>query len=325
MAPTKSPSAPAGRDPTVVAGTGPAGRRRRPPVAGSRPSHGYYSLLLFFIPSPSNNAKVLPLSMPVGISPSPERSRPSGGTTSPATLARPQSPDTYRALAGQSRQALLEVLQRVGGPLDAASAGEAVGLHPNTARAQLDLLCSAGLVTRRPEDRTRRGRPRVLYALAPVAGSVLDGKAAHEAEPAYRELARLLAQQFFELPDVSNEALRAGRRWAALLDRFPLTEEKISRTEAVGVLIDFLNRLGFHPETDPSCSQIRLGRCPFLELARESAAVVCGIHLGMLKATVERLNAPLDVAGLEPFVSDDPSVCIVHLAERGPPGPDERS
>jgi hypothetical protein len=37
----------------------------------------------------------------------------------------------------------------------------------------------------------------------------------------------------------------------------------------------------------------------------------------MLKATVERLDSPLDVAGLEPFVADEPSACIVHLAVRG--------
>jgi predicted transcriptional regulator len=64
----------------------------------------------------------------------------------------------YRALAGESRQALLAVLHEVGGPLDAVDAGASVGLHPNTARVHREVLCSVGLVDRRTEDRSRRAQ-----------------------------------------------------------------------------------------------------------------------------------------------------------------------
>ena len=87
---------------------------------------------------------------------------------------------TYRALAGESRQALLAVLHQVGGPLDAVEAGASVGLHPNTARVHLEVLCSVGLVDRRTEDRSRRGRPRVLYEVAPPTRSLLDQRRAGE-------------------------------------------------------------------------------------------------------------------------------------------------
>jgi predicted ArsR family transcriptional regulator len=223
---------------------------------------------------------------------------------------------TYRALAGESRQALLAALHQVGGPLDAGEAAASVGLHPNTARVHLEVLCSVGLVERRTEDRSRRGRPRVLYEVAPATRSLIDQRRAREADLAYRELARLLAQQFSELPDMPGEALRAGRRWAAVLSNVALPKQRLSPHETIGVAVDLLRRLGFDPEPGAGANRIVLHHCPFEEVARESRSVVCGIHLGMLKATVERLDSPLDVAGLEPFVTDEPSACIVHLAAR---------
>jgi predicted ArsR family transcriptional regulator len=230
----------------------------------------------------------------------------------------PAPPDqaTYRALAGESRQALLAALQRVGGPLDAGAAGAAVGLHTNTARVHLELLCSVGLVQRRTEDRSRRGRPRVLYEVAAATRALLDHRRAREGGNGYRELARLLAQQLAELPDVPSEALRAGRRWAAVLSNVTLPPGRLSRDDTLGVAVKLLGRLGFDPEAAPDADRILLHHCPFEEVARESRSVVCGIHLGMLKATVERLDSPLDVVGLEPFVTDQPTLCIVHLGAR---------
>ena len=239
-----------------------------------------------------------------------------------ATGSTPRGPDerhaTYRALAVPSRQALLAALQGADGPIDALTAGAAVGLHPNTARTHLDLLCSAGLARRRTEDRSRRGRPRVLYELASTAGELLADQKAREAAGAYRELARLLAQQLTELPDVSREALRAGRRWAAVLDRISFPMSKLSGAEAVEVISDLLERLGFHPVADPDAAQIRLGHCPFLDVARDNRVVVCGVHFGLLKATLERLDTAVDVVGLEPLVTSRPIMCLVSLGASSP-------
>ena len=71
-------------------------------------------------------------------------------------------------------------------------------------------------------------------------------------------------------------------------------------------------RSGAGPEDDPV--RILLHRCPFSEVARENRSVICGIHLGMLKATFERLDTSLEVAGLDSFVTDDPLLCIVRFA-----------
>ena len=225
----------------------------------------------------------------------------------------------YRALAGESRQALLAALRRAEAPLDASEAGAAVGLHPNTARVHLELLCSAGLLERRTEERTKRGRPRVLYDVGPAARRLVDDAGTRAGEVGYRDLARLLARQLAELPDVPSEAMRAGRRWASVLDRAHLAPGRLSAAETMGAAADVLDRLGFDPEPDLSAMRILLRRCPLLDVASESRSVVCGIHLGMLKATVERLDAPLDVAGLEPLVTLRPTVCIVHFRTRPAP------
>jgi len=231
----------------------------------------------------------------------------------------------YRALAGRSRRALLAALRQAGRPLDASEAAAAVGLHRNTARVHLDLLWKAGLVRRQPEDRSSKGRPRMLYepAAPPASMAAADGAK----EPGYRELAGLLAQQLAQVADLPGEAILAGRRWAAALDERPLPAGPLSAAEAAAEVTAVLSRLGFGPEQDLGHGRILLHRCPFADVARESRAVVCGIHLGLLTATAERLNSPLRIAGLDPFVTDNPPVCVVRLttprSRRGRPGLEE--
>jgi predicted ArsR family transcriptional regulator len=225
---------------------------------------------------------------------------------------------TYRALAGESRRALLAALGQIGRALDAAEAGAAIGLHPNTARVHLDLLCSAGLLKRRTEQRSRRGRPRVLYEAARTeAGDGTAGRSRErEDEVSYRELARLLAHQLSGLPDIACEAVQAGRQWAVGLRDGPLPTERLSVEDTVGVVAGVLSRLGFDPETDADALRVLLHRCPLVDVARENRSLVCGIHFEMLKATIERLDTPLAVVGVEPFVSEEPTLCVVHLGSQ---------
>ena len=239
--------------------------------------------------------------------------------TGPAATMAPSGHATYRALAGESRQALLAALRDAGRPLDAAEAGAAVGLHLNTARVHLELLCSVGMLRRRREERSTRGRPRVLYEVVLGARGSLDGKGAADDAAAYRELAGVLAQQLAELPDLPNEALRAGRRWAAALNSAPVPAAALSPQGAVDVVTSLLDRLGFRPEADLAGGRILLHHCPFAAVARQNRAVVCAVHMGMLKAVLERLDAPLDVLGLDPFLSDEPLLCVVRVVARGEP------
>lgn len=240
-------------------------------------------------------------------------------TQSGASISHPAGPATYRALAGRSRHALLTALVAAGRPMDVDEAAKSVGLHRNTVRVQLDTLCSAGLLSRSTERRGTRGRPRVLYAPTPEGSEYLAAERAQASKVSYRELARMLAVQLAELADVPDAAVRAGRRWAAAMDERPLPAEPLSASEGVEVLTGILERLGFAPEPDDEGNRLLLHQCPFADVARENRAIVCGIHLGMITATAERLDAPLDVAGLDPFVVDDPLLCVVRLADRSAP------
>ncbi len=234
-----------------------------------------------------------------------------------SVLPRSEEAATHHALSGESRQALLGVLRRRGGPIDAAEAGEAVGLHRNTARVHLDVLVSVGLVTRSFEERTARGRPRVLYAVAGTGAEYPDGP---PEVTGYGELARLLADQLTEVAYTRHEAVRAGRRWAAGIAG-NTTSGAATPVEAVEVAVQILSDLGFDPEPDPKNepARILLHHCPFSEVARENREVICGIHLGMLEATFERLDTSLEVTGLDSFVTDDPLLCVVRLATKSAP------
>jgi predicted ArsR family transcriptional regulator len=224
-------------------------------------------------------------------------------------------PEAGRPLAGERRHALLGAIRRSARPLDATEAGKLVGLHRNSARAHLDALVSIGLAKRVVEQRTTRGRPRVLYASATLPVGSPAGPLA-KADLGYLDLAQLLAGQLSEMEDAGTKAVRAGRRWAAAVDSSPLNSAKLTCSEAMSSIASLFEELGFDPELEADEGRILLHHCPFLEVAKEARPVVCGMHLGMLKATLERLDAPLEVTGFHPFVQHDPLLCVVTVAEK---------
>ncbi|MGA3352129.1 MAG: hypothetical protein ABSD85_02955 [Acidimicrobiales bacterium] len=218
-----------------------------------------------------------------------------------------------RARPGERRKSLLEVLRGSDLPLDASEAGRRVGLHRNSARAHLDALVAVGLARRRVELRATRGRPRVLYELATASAAVPESSRG-EMDHGYLDLAQLLAGQLTQLEDASREAVRAGRRWAAAVDSSPLCVGRMGPIEAMRTVAGLFDKLGFGSELVLDEKRILLHSCPFLEVAKQARPVVCGVHLGMLKATLERLEAPLEVTGFHPLVEDDPPLCVVSFA-----------
>ena len=229
-----------------------------------------------------------------------------------------KEPPTGRFRTSETRQALMGALRRSNRPLDATEAGRMVGLHRNSARTHLDALVSVGLAWRRIEQRTTRGRPRVLYENAAAPRDTRDASRT-EADLGYLDLSQLLAGQLTEIEDAAGEAVRAGRRWAAAVDSSPLPTGYLTPVEAMGAVAGLFERLGFDPELALDEGRILLHRCPFVEVARGARPVICGMHLGMLKATLERLHAPLEVTGFHPFVEDDPLLCVVSVEERPSP------
>ncbi len=212
----------------------------------------------------------------------------------------------HRVLGGITRSRLLTLLRQAPQPLGIPELADALGLHPNTVREQLDQLISGGLVVRETGQRIGRGRPGFRYGVAADA----DEPDAH----AYRALAGALAEQLAQVPDAHAASVEAGERWGRTLVGDPTTAP--SETEAIARLVGLLGDIGFEPhrpvqQGDP----IRLRHCPFGSLARERMDIICGVHLGLMRGVLHRLGAPLEAVALEPFVA--PDLCLAHLAARG--------
>jgi predicted ArsR family transcriptional regulator len=207
--------------------------------------------------------------------------------------------DEHQALASRSRAALLDVLRADGGALGVEDLADAVGLHVNTTREHLDRLVGAGLVSRSPEHRTTRGRPRILYRRREPVGSQMRA--------VIDEV--LLAGYGQAMASPSSEALAAGRRAVETLTAEHPVEQAATPEEAVRTLLAELDRLGFDPKLEDG-ETLRLCTCPVENLARARADVVCAAHLGMTSAIVERVGH-LEIAGSEPLA--DGETCVLRL------------
>jgi len=181
-----------------------------------------------------------------------------------------------------------------------------MGLHPNTARFHLEALEAGGLVVGASESRTRPGRPRRLFAIAPGVP---------DATPrSYRLLAEILSSFLADtLPDPQRSAEAAGVAWGRMLAE-PVPSEDLDPTGAAQMLAGRLKMVGFESHVEGAVDDLRLevNHCPFLEVAEGHRDVVCAVHLGLMRGMLEQSHAPLEATSLEPLV--EPSRCIAHLA-----------
>jgi predicted ArsR family transcriptional regulator len=215
----------------------------------------------------------------------------------------------HRALSEPSRVRILEAVQEAEGPLDARELGRHVGLHLNTVRSHLRVLAEAGLVSARREQRSRPGRPRVLYE---AAAEPLDDHAL----ASYRLLAQILASSLAGTErDPSARAEEAGRVWGAHLVRKPPPYASISDEETLDEIVRLHEQFGFRPELRRAKSgqEIVLKRCPFQELATSYQAVICPLHLGLMRGALAELGTGVAADWLEPFA--EPGACVGHLTE----------
>jgi len=227
------------------------------------------------------------------------------------------APDAGAPL-GRSRARVLELLREAAAPLGVQEVAERCGLHPNTARFHLDALVAAGLATRdrgpRPNPAAghpgRPGRPAIGYRAAGGEGPA--------GERRYRLLAEMLASMITGLlPNPATTAEQAGREWGGYLTEQPPPYRPPTAARALDDLTALLADMGFDPEvaalgTPP---RVLLHECPFREVASRHQAVVCSLHLGVIRGALSRMRAPLTVGRLEPFAG--PGLCLVHLKHLG--------
>jgi predicted ArsR family transcriptional regulator len=202
---------------------------------------------------------------------------------------------------------ILEVVQEAEAPLGARELATRVGLHVNTVRSHLRVLAEAGLVSARREERTGPGRPRVLYE---ATAEALDAPAL----ASYRLLAQILASSLAGSErDPSAQAEEAGRVWGAHLVRKPPPFTSTSREETIDEIVRLHEQYGFKPELRRAKSgrEIVLRRCPFQEVATTYQAVICPVHLGLIRGALAELGTGVEADRLQPFA--EPGACVGHL------------
>ncbi len=242
----------------------------------------------------------------------------------------------HRALASESRVRILHLLQQRAAALPVDEVADGVGLSVSTTREHLDRLVATGFVGSRPEVRTTRGRPRVLYRALPRA-------AAESRDPRARDqLLRVLAEGYGRVVE-RGEAEASGHRWGAELARAGRERPGEASAPRAGsgsgtaraaalaalsraagqlaTLEELFEELGLEPEADVERRELHLHGCPVPGLVRARADVVCAVHLGVARGVLAHVDGPLEVDRLEPFVGAEH--CVLHLTERGPVEPED--
>lgn len=187
----------------------------------------------------------------------------------------------FRALASPHRVKLLHILQRADEPLTVDALAAAVALHVNTTREHLDRLIAAGFVTRQPEDRATRGRPRLLYR-------AVDGR---------------------------------ERGWPSAkctVTGLPLAASEEGQLDALDAHFDDLR---LDPHIDHEALQVHLTGCPYYELATAETEIVCSVHLGVTRGVLANSGRQLDAVALDPFVEPDRCVLHLGRRRATPPQP----
>ncbi|HYJ66402.1 MAG TPA: helix-turn-helix domain-containing protein [Nocardioidaceae bacterium] len=223
--------------------------------------------------------------------------------------AEPNGPDpdltAIAALDEPTRRRLYDFVATAPEPIGRDEAAAALGLPRSNAAFHLDRLVDQGLLETTYARRSGRtgpgaGRPAKLYRRTSrqisvnlparkydLAGRLLAGaieESTHTGEPA----AELLARQ----------AHRVGAELGAEARPAPLLET--------------LQLLGFEPRG--AGDQIRLGNCPFRDLAADYPDTVCRMNLHL----VDGLLSGLADDGWTAEADPEPGPCCVRLGRQGP-------
>jgi predicted ArsR family transcriptional regulator len=189
-----------------------------------------------------------------------------------------------RALGDPTRHRQFRYIADAPQPVGVAELTSHAGLNHNAVRQHLAVLKEAGLVTEETEDRSRRGRPRLLYRLHPeVAGR-------WETPGGYAWLAGILSAALRRQQDAHQAGRQEGHRRAA---------ELAGPHDPADLLEAEMTRRGFRPgrtEHGPRISFV-LRHCPFAEVAVSDPGTVCQLHLGLAEGLAEGLGG-LAIEGL---------------------------
>ena len=207
-------------------------------------------------------------------------------------------------LVESSRTRLLATLRGADRAMRVDELCAALGLSPNAVRFQLARLVASGAVRDEHPPATGPGRPPVAYRAVPE-------EAVDEAA-AYRSLARVLGDALGALA-TAEEIADVGERWARHHRPLPSTPDD-SPSAALERVVALLDDLGFAPEVSDDGRTVALHHCTYSRLAVEQPAVVCALHLGMVRGALGDQADGVRL-GLTP-VLDGSAPCLLHVRPR---------
>lgn len=192
-----------------------------------------------------------------------------------------------RALGDPTRHEIFRYLVDAGVEADVAELTDHVALNHNAVRQHLAKLVEAGLVEETRARPSGRGRPRLLYRVAPNVESRWG-----VAGP-YERLAVLLAEVVRTGDAPEEVGARAGRR--LIMGADGASSDPVDRFE------DAMARQGFDPtvKTRGDDVDVVLRTCPLASAVLADPDTVCQIHLGLVRGAAEAIGG-IEVDQLEP-------------------------
>jgi len=209
------------------------------------------------------------------------------------------------------RARLYQIVSASPEPTGRDEAAAAAGIGRPLAAYHLDRLVELGLLTacyQRPEGRTGpgAGRPSKLYS-----------RSGHEfavtvPQREYELAARLLAVAVDDDPAGGSRTalVQAARHYGASMASH--SQAGVSAGQAVQTA---LARHGFEPRRDED-GTIRLGNCPFHQLAKLHPQLICGMNLALIDGLIDGMGAPAMHATLSPGKGQ----CCVAITTENPTG-----
>jgi predicted ArsR family transcriptional regulator len=196
----------------------------------------------------------------------------------------------FASLAEERRRVLYDYVVAQRRPVGRDEAAEAIGIGRPLAAYHLDKLAEAGLLD-------------VVFARPPGRGGPGAGRPAKQ----YVRAERALAARTPARDDAFVARLLAdtvGRAGPALVEaaRDLAREEGRNLGAAISSADDLEAELvarGYEPECDPE-GVLRLGNCPFHDIAATHPELVCGLNQAFIEGLLERVGAADRIAELAP-------------------------
>ncbi|HXF57866.1 MAG TPA: helix-turn-helix domain-containing protein [Actinomycetota bacterium] len=207
----------------------------------------------------------------------------------------------HRLLSDPTRLAIVDALSQ--GPKGVGELARAARVHPNTVRAHLRRLRSAGLLAEEPGPKAGPGRPpkrfRLLMPLVEEGGEyrlLVEG------------LLAMLRTARGDLPEAlaATEGFRLGRELGRELAR--------AESDPQEALLALLRGLSFAPvvRREEGRLVVDLRHCPFWGgLVAKAGNVICSFHFGLLRGAAEGAGGEPSSVDLQPLVR--PDLCRVEV------------